>query len=224
MTWHPGRKIASKVRKQDALLAHPAIAPHIPPTMRYTRENLEIMLNRHTMVFVKPIVGSGGFGVIQVIKENNQFAYKLRSTKRVFSTFGQLTAGLSRIMKRNRAYMIQKGIFLLRINGSPVDYRVKYVKEGGRWSYKAIVGRVAKPGSAITNLKQGGKQWSGSAAIRATLGSSKVARKKNEMRRLTVMCTNVLVNRYPGLTHLGYDYGIDRNGKIWIFEVNTSPQ
>jgi len=224
MTWHPGRKIASKVRKQDALLSHPAIAPHIPPTMRYSKENLGTMLNKHGMVFVKPIVGSGGFGVIKVSKEGNSYSYKLKSTKRAFSSFDGLVSALFGVMKKKKSYMIQKGIHLLKINGSPVDYRVKYVKEGGRWTYKAIVGRVARPGLSITNLKQGGRQLSGSAAIRATLGASKVSSKKSEMRRLTEMSTHLLVRRYPGLTHLGYDYGIDVNGKIWIFEVNTSPQ
>jgi D-alanine-D-alanine ligase-like ATP-grasp enzyme len=44
------------------------------------------------------------------------------------------------------------------------------------------------------------------------------------MRELTVAATQVLESRFPGVNLLGYDYGIDRNGKIWIFEVNTKPQ
>lgn len=44
------------------------------------------------------------------------------------------------------------------------------------------------------------------------------------MRQLTVLSTGVLEARYPGIGQLGFDYGIDKQGKIWIFEVNTRPQ
>lgn len=223
MTWHPGRKIANKFTKQNALLAHYEIAHHIPDTKRYNVKNLKGMLDRHLMVFVKPIIGSGGYGVIQVGKHKGEYFYKLYSNKRFFQSFEGLVRGLRGCMKK-RAHMIQQGIHLLTINGSPVDYRVKYVNENWRWTYKAIVGRVARPGLAITNLKQGGRLLSGATAISFTLGASSVARKKREMKRLTKLCTSVLVNRFPGLTHLGFDYGIDRSGKIWILEVNTNPQ
>jgi len=43
------------------------------------------------------------------------------------------------------------------------------------------------------------------------------------MRNLTRTATSLLESRFPGLTQLGYDYGIDRNGQIWILEVNTRP-
>ena len=41
---------------------------------------------------------------------------------------------------------------------------------------------------------------------------------------LTKLSTQMLENRFPGIGQLGFDYGIDQNGKIWIFEVNTRPQ
>jgi len=44
------------------------------------------------------------------------------------------------------------------------------------------------------------------------------------MRELTKRCTALLERRYPGIGALGYDYGIDGNGQIWILEVNTRPQ
>src|SRR5690606_29901140 len=102
-----------------------------------------------------------------------------------------------------------------------VDYRVKYVYENGRWRYRAIVGRKARRGLAVTNLCQGGKLLKGNVAIAGTLGAAAVAETKAEMRRLTEQATSVLIQAIPGLTHLGYDYGIDKRGKIWMFEVNT---
>jgi D-alanine-D-alanine ligase-like ATP-grasp enzyme len=51
-----------------------------------------------------------------------------------------------------------------------------------------------------------------------------VKAKKREMRHLTNASTTLLESRFPGIGQLGYDYGIDRKGHIWILEVNTRPQ
>lgn len=222
MTWHPGRKISSKVLKQNALAAHPQIASHIPHTKSYNASNLKEMLDRYRMVFVKPVVGSLGNGVIQVTKIDGGYCYKVYSKNYVVSSYDELVRGLaSRKMKRN--YIIQQGIQLLKINGSPVDYRVKYCLVNGVWRYRVILGRVARPGLSITNISKGGRVITANSAIRQTLGTGAVSHTKSEMKRLTRLCTAVLEHRFPGLTHLGYDYGIDHYGKIWIFEVNTSP-
>lgn len=222
-TWHSGRKIASKTSKQSKLLRDQEIAIHIPQTKSFSANHLKVMLDRYGMVYVKPNVGSGGYGVIKVKRTHKGYYFHASSRKVEFSSFNGLYSGLKRMMKK-KLYLIQQGIDLLTINGSPVDYRVKYVKEYGKWTYKAIVGRVAKPGLAVTNLQRGGQQWSGASAIRATLGSGAVASKKDKMKYLTRRCTDILLRHYPGLTRLGYDYGIDKKGKIWLFEVNTNPQ
>ena len=36
--------------------------------------------------------------------------------------------------------MIQQGIHLARIQGRPLDYRVKVVKDRGRWEFRAMLG------------------------------------------------------------------------------------
>ncbi|MCR8659439.1 YheC/YheD family protein [Paenibacillus endoradicis] len=222
MTWHPGRKVSSKVLKQNALEAHPQIAPHIPHTKTYNDSNLIEMLNRYNMVFVKPIKGSLGNGVIQVSKIDGGYSYKVNSKKYKVTSYEALLRGLAS-SKMKRAYIIQQGIDLLRIDGSPVDYRVKYVLDKGMWRYRIILGRVARPGLSITNISKGGRVLHCNTAIRRTLGAGAVSHTIEEMKQLTRLCTYVLEQRFPGITHLGYDYGIDKNGKIWIFEVNTSP-
>lgn len=222
MATHSGRKIASKTVKQAILLSHPEIAPHIPPTRKFSYEHLKQMLDQHRMVYVKPIVGTGGSGVIQVKQLANGYMFHSRSRVQQFNSYAAMFNSLRRVM-RKRPHMIQKGIDLLTIDGCAVDYRVKYVFEHGRWHYRAIVGRKAKRGLAVTNLTQGGTLLQGGTAIARTMGSDAVARKKAEMRRLTERSTSLLISAYPGLTHLGYDYGIDKSGKIWLFEVNTNP-
>ncbi|HIW33017.1 MAG TPA: YheC/YheD family protein [Candidatus Paenibacillus intestinavium] len=222
MTRHSGRKVSSKVLKQNALESNPQIAPYIPHTTTYNAKNLIEMLEKYRMVFVKPIKGSLGNGVIQVRKIDGGYSYKVNSKKYMVTNYEALESGLAS-RKLKRPYIIQQGIDLLKINGSPVDYRVKYCLDNGVWTYRVILARVAGPGYSITNLSKGGRKLDCNTAIRRTLGAGAVAQTIGEMKRLTRLCTAVLERRFPGLTHLGYDYGIDQNGKLWIFEVNTSP-
>lgn len=218
-----GRRIASKWAKTAALLSHHSIAPHIPPTSRFTANHLRSMLDIHQMVVVKPVVGTGGHGVIKVSRDNKGYAYMYYSKTKRFASFAALLASLNK-QRKGRAYLIQKGIYLAKVNGKPIDYRVKYVKTKSGWVYRSMVGRIARPGLFVTNLCRGGTMVTAAQGISRSLSASHVSAMKNKMRELTVLSTGVLESRFPGIGQLGFDYGIDKQGKIWIFEVNTKPQ
>ncbi|GGD75121.1 YheC/YheD family protein [Paenibacillus nasutitermitis] len=219
-----GRQLASKWAKTAALLSHKQIAPHIPPTRMFSSVNLRNMLRTHGMVVIKPVVGAGGNGVIKVTLASGGYTHTYYSQKRSFQSFDGLFHSLNNLRK-GRRYLIQKGIRLATINGRPIDYRVKYVKQpNGHWTITAMVGRLARPGLFVTNLCRGGTQLRGSEGIRLSVSSHAVKNKKQEMRKLTRLSTEILERHFPGIGQLGFDYGIDQNGKMWIFEVNTRPE
>lgn len=222
MADHQGRQLASKWAKTEALLSQPGLAGHIPPTSRYSVIQLRQMLAAHGMVVLKPVVGSGGIGLIKVMRSSLGYAYVYKHQTRRFATFDALTNAL-RGWTSKKSYLIQKGIWLAEVKGRPIDYRVKYVKTRTGWEYRALVGRIARRGLFVTNLSQGGEMVLAGEGIRASLGPSYVKEKKRKMRELTVIATRALEQRFPGVSQLGFDYGIDRQGKIWIFEVNTRP-
>lgn len=218
-----GRQLASKWAKTAALLSHPRIAPHIPPTRLFSGPNLHSMLFAYGIVVIKPVRGAGGHGVIKVSREGGTYTYTYYATQRRFNSFKGLLRAL-RSRQRGRRYIIQRGIRLATIAGRPIDYRVKHVKLGDTWVIRAMVGRLARRGLFVTNLCRGGTLLSAREGIGRSLSRRMVSRKKSEMRALTRAATAVLESRYPGIGQLGFDYGIDRLGKIWIFEVNTRPQ
>lgn len=219
-----GRQLASKWAKTAVLLSNSQIAPHIPPTRKFSSGNLRAMLQSHGMVVIKPVCGAGGHGVIKVSKESGGYSHTYFSRTKRFAGFDSLYQSLN-TLRKGRKYLIQKGIRLATISGRPIDYRVKHVKQGdGRWVITAIVGRLARKGLFVTNLCRGGTSMTGSQGIRRSVSAGAVAGKKREMRTLTKIATRMLESRYPGIGQLGFDFGIDKNGKLWIFEVNTRPQ
>jgi hypothetical protein len=126
-------------------------------------------------------------------------------------------------IRKNRSFMLQQGIDLATIDGRPLDYRVKLKKTGRSWVIRAVIGRLARPGLFVTNLCQGGTLLKGTHALWRTFPASLVKSKFNTMCGVARTCTMLLESRYPGIGMLGYDFGIDKQGNVWIFEVNTKP-
>lgn len=218
-----GRQLASKWLKTAALLANPYLARHIPPSRLFSAANLRKMLNRHGTVVIKPVRGGGGLGVMKISRAGGGYRCTYMARTHAFRSYASLLRHVNR-SRRGRAYLIQKGIHLASIGGRPIDYRVKYVKANGVWTFRSMVGRVARRGLFVTNLCRGGMRLSAAQGIRRSLSSRSIRAKKREMRHLTKTATALLESRFPGIAQLGYDYGIDRNGHIWILEVNTRPQ
>jgi len=218
-----GRQLANKWLKTNALRSHPAIAPHIPPTSLYSSAALRRMLDLYGSVVLKPVRGTGGLGVMKASREGSRYMLRHMSSARSFSAFEGLRRAVD-AKRRGRAYLIQKDVRLATVGGRPIDYRVKVVKTaGGDWVFRSMVGRLARKGLFVTNLCRGGTMLKAADGIRRSLSPRLVGVKKQQLRNLTRTATSLLESRFPGLTQLGYDYGIDRNGQIWILEVNTRP-
>lgn len=217
-----GRKVASKLKKTSVLLADEKIAEHIPETRKFTPASLEEMLDRYGTVVIKPVVGSGGHGLIKISKIGNEYTYKHGQKNRKFSDWDELLEKINKTRKK-RKYLIQQGIELATIKGRPIDYRFKIQKPKKKWIITGMVGRLARRGYFITNLCKGGKRLTFTQGVKRSLPSANVKKLKAEMRAMTRRCTKLLEKKYPGIRKLGFDYGLDTNGHVWIFEVNTDP-
>ncbi|NRF91582.1 YheC/YheD family protein [Paenibacillus frigoriresistens] len=216
------RLVANKWSKFSVLLGHAGAAKHIPNMRRFSASNLKAMLRQYAFVVAKPIIGTGGSSVLKIKKTGNRYLLHNSGSKRIYRSWKELFSTLNQIRK-NRPFMLQQGIDLATIDGRPLDYRVKLKKMGRSWIIRAVVGRLARPGLFVTNLCQGGTLLKGTHALRRTFPASLVKSKFDTMCGVARTCTMRLESRYPGIGMLGYDFGIDKKGNVWIFEVNTKP-
>ncbi|TVY01003.1 YheC/YheD family protein [Paenibacillus cremeus] len=217
------RTVPSKWVKTGALLKHAGVARTIPETRRFSAAALKAMLAKYGSVVAKPCVGAGGIGVMMISRYSKGYAVHYYGRVLRAGSFPALLGVVNRLNRRRRAYLLQHGIRLASIGGRPVDYRVKLVNENGRWLLKAVVARVARPGYFVTNICRGGDLISSNDAIRRSLHVAP-RRTKRRLINLSYTCKNILTQAFPGIGQLGFDYGIDARGKIWLFEVNTRPQ
>lgn len=219
-----GRKVASKWAKTAVLLADEHVAKHIPETKKFTSTNLEEMLDKYGMVVVKPMIGTGGHGIIKISKQDEGYHYTFYHHSKNITEWKSLLSAINKIRKK-RTYLIQQGIKLATIQGRPIDYRVKIQKPNNVWLITGMVGRLARRGYFVTNLCKGGKRLTFVQGIKRSLTEDiDLKELRKEIRSVTRICTNLLEREYPGIRKLGFDYGVDQKGDFWIFEVNTNPR
>ncbi len=189
----------------------------MPETRRLTRRSLKSMLRKYGMVYVKPVVGSLGNGVMKVEKRGNGLRFQLGLRKMRFAGIG---AGYAAIVRagRRKPYLVQRGIRLATYRGRPYDIRVMVQRTPLRpWTVTGMVGRVAPPRKIVTNGSQGGTIYPVSALIPNGAGL------RRRMSRIGLLAARRLHAAYPGLVEIGLDIAIDRRGKPWVLEANTRP-
>lgn len=216
------RQVADKWVKFHILKKHEGMGKHLPEMRNYSTDGLIQMLSRYSFVVAKPMVGTGGNGVIKISRVNGEYIIRHGSSIMRTRSAQGLAASIDRI-RRGRRFMLQQGINLTTIQGRPLDYRVKLVKQGNEWQIRAVVARLAHPGLFVTNLCRGGTMLGGIRALRMTFSQSIVKDKYATLVGVARTGTALLEKSYPGIGALGFDFGIDKRGTVWILEVNTRP-
>lgn len=201
----------------------------LPEAYLYSEENLIICLEKYETVFIKPVAGSVGKGIIQVKRlPSAGFSYnKLGNKKGDQQTSTALELYKALGITDEKKFMIQKGIDLAKVDGNIFDLRVQVQKNGyGVWTYTGVGVRIAAPGKFVTHVPNGGSKAQYETVIKEVFGdSSEMMNKLN--RQLKNICQTVpqVLEHGLGLSLavLSMDIGIDVNGQMWVIEVNSKP-
>ncbi|KRF13306.1 YheC/YheD family protein [Paenibacillus sp. Soil787] len=222
MSMNRATTVGSKWAKTKVLLLNKELRKFVPETRIYSQENLLAMLNKHKMVYIKPINGSFGQGVIRVEK-NETYRFQSGKVAKSFRTFLGLYGALNKA-KLNRSYLVQQGIHLLTHQKRIFDTRIMVQKSPKKtWEATGYIGRVAHPQKIVTNFHNSGKPL----PLELLLAPYLKNRKKNDyiksLRYLGYQIAMQYQKVYPGFKELGIDIGIDKDLKPWVLEVNTAP-
>ncbi|WNR43113.1 YheC/YheD family protein [Paenibacillus roseipurpureus] len=222
MTMNRARTVSSKWVKTKVLLRNKKLRTYVPETRLYNQRNLLLMLKKYKMVYVKPINGSFGQGVIRVEK-SDQYRFQAGKAAKSFGTYQALFAALNKV-KLNRSYLVQQGIHLLTHQRRIFDVRIMVQKNAQRrWESTGYIGRVAHPKKIVTNFHNSGRPL----PLELLFGSYFTGQKKkayiHHLRNLGYRIAKHYQMSYPGLKEIGVDIGVDTRLKPWVLEVNTAP-
>lgn len=216
--------VASKLKKTAVLLKNERLKTHIPESRKYQKQTVLSMLKRYPFVFLKPDIGGGGKGAIKLIESGDEVKCQTLNKKKILP-IDEVFAWIEEQMLPGRTYMAQQGIEMAQVDGRNVDFRVHLQKPRSRWLVTGFCAKLAVPGSLVTNRCRGGLPLEAKEALKRISYNDQEKEKslKEEIYSVSKEIAKTLNKRFTGLKELGVDLTVDRNGKIWVFEVNTCP-
>lgn len=209
----------------------PLVNRFVPESiMSPSPEQIKELLERHNLIYYKPNGGSLGNGIYRLsyVAKSGYYARYRKSGRNAllrFGSFGSLMRTLqARHGKSLRGYVAQQGIRLIEIDGCPIDFRFHMHKNGrNQWVVVGIGAKKAGKGSVTTHLKNGGSLLTPQQALSRAFGARSDEVLKNAKAVAITLAEAIEMNQQHLIGEIGFDIGIDKDEKIWMFEANAKP-
>lgn len=211
-------------------------AKYIPITRKMTNcAELETVLKTYPTVYLKPIRGKAGKGIMKLQRaylrqlRKPEFRLSVQETKGSLiiksTTLSQLWNKVQEQMEDDEEYIIQQGITLSRYKRRPFDLRVLVQKNAkGEWDLTGIGARLAGKLSITTHVPRGGSIDDPEKLLASGFGIEG-ARKILVRTKKASLAIARQIEKKSGhlLGEMSMDLGIDTGGNIWFFEANSKP-
>ncbi|GAA3401675.1 YheC/YheD family protein [Paenibacillus hodogayensis] len=224
-------KYLDKTDVFDALKQDGSLARYLPESHLFKNyQMLKSMSARHPVIFLKPITGSLGKGIIRIGRVGNQ-SYTCQTTslngtvRQTFPTIEAVFSSISSKLKQRR-YQIQQGLHLIEANGRPVDFRALVQRNNlGTWGITSVVARIAGSNHFVSNLARGGSLSKVKEALAKTnLAPAQQRNASVQLRKAALDIAKGIETQVKGhFGELGVDLAVDTHGKVWLLEVNSKP-
>jgi hypothetical protein len=212
------------------LAGDPEVAPHLPEThLLVDPYEVTAMLSRYPTVFLKPVRGSVGRGIVVVRRTDGDLmrlqyiSTETHGLREVFATAWQL----GRWLEQDRAgrYVAQQGLDLAIFHGRPCDVRVLVQKDGnGCWGITGMGARVAAHGRFTANLHTGGQGVPVELLAEAVCPDAADQQALlAQLEGLAMRVVRRLEEAAGPMGEVGVDFGVDARGQTWIIEQNAQP-
>ncbi|OCT12357.1 hypothetical protein A8709_31510 [Paenibacillus pectinilyticus] len=215
----------SKWTKHKILHRSEKLRAHLPETDWLSVNSFWRMLNKHGQVIIKPTGSYGGNGVIR-IKTVDSSTYEIQDGARIRSYSGQaeVTAFIKKKISKN--YIVQQRISLAAMNGRPFDLRVMVQRHpSSNWQVTGKLAKVAGRGFIVTNIRRSrGKVVPVEKAIlHSELQHLSTSELLTRLNTVALRTAAKLGPSYRWVKTMGIDMAFDKQGHIWIIEVNFAP-
>ncbi|WP_338044385.1 YheC/YheD family protein [Paenibacillus pinistramenti] len=224
-------KYLDKTEVFDALKQDSRLLRYLPESHQHRGlATLKSMLAKYPVVFLKPIKGSLGKGIIRITRMPGG-AYLSQTTqefgirKQTYESLSALHNALSGKMKQTR-FQIQQGLHLIEIGKRPVDFRALVQKNlQGQWAVTSVVARIAGSQHFVSNLARGGSLSTVKEALeRCSLSGAVKLKAGARLNKAALEIAQGMDDRSSAhFGELGIDLAMDQTGRIWLLEVNSKP-
>ncbi|GIP33689.1 YheC/YheD family protein [Paenibacillus sp. J2TS4] len=224
-----GNGLTGKWSVYQAILRAPDLKKYVPRTIRLQNASGLVPWFKHNdSAFLKLDAGTQGKGAVRILKLKNgiyeiagrdfhnvPFEKKIDSLTALVSWFHQFA---------NRRYLLQPNLKLHSRSGDVYDIRSLVQKNGeGRWTLTGMAVRQGQSGSVTSNLHGGGTAQAAEPFLQSEFGTKQGEELSVMLRRISIRIAEQLEGHFGRLAELGIDFGVDRDGRVWLIEVNSKP-
>lgn len=218
----------NKWEVHQLLMKENSIKPFLPNTEVFQHfEQVERLLGTYKYIYMKPIHGSFGRNIHQLLYSQTDNCYYCRyreNEQNKLRKYQSLEALLNHVLKGHdlKKFIVQQGISLLRFEGQPVDFRIHTNKNHfGNWVVSAIVAKIAGKGSLTTHVNSGGDT---KLLQELFPDSTKQVQIENKLKQTALQISYALDGQVTGnIGEIGFDIGLDTTENPWLFEANSKP-
>ncbi|WP_080872509.1 YheC/YheD family protein [Oceanobacillus timonensis] len=214
----------SKLKIYNTLIEDGEFAKYIPDTIQINGfDDVMKFIQKYDKAILKPRVGHKGIGVY-LINKINETSYQLyfKNSEKTLSA-EELRTYIEDLIS-DKVYLAQQYIQSVTTAGDPFDCRIRLEKNvEAKWAVAIHLIRIGSNNKVVSNVAQGGGVQKLVPFIKFHY-PDKWENIKIEFDYLAEYLPPKLEALYHKQTScLGIDIGIDRDGKIYIYEVNAAP-
>jgi len=204
----------------------------IPNTRRLVSvEGLDKMLQKHENLYLKPVSGKAGNGIMTVSHQAEKklpYRLKIQQNKKSSTYYCASMKKLwTRIQnqRKKEMYIMQQGIELASYQDRNYDLRVLVQKnKTGIWELSGLGARLAGERSITTHVPRGGRIEEPEKLLRYSFTEEHsdqilTSVKQNALR----LARQIERGSRQRLGEMSMDLGVDVTGGIWVFEANAKP-
>ncbi|MBS4179337.1 YheC/YheD family protein [Lederbergia citrea] len=213
-----------KWRDYQVMGGEETLHKYLPETQLLTKRSLWEFMNRYNQVIIKPRHGYRGLGVSTISSlDKDLFEIHIENRKITLTDREEVYDYLKDLQKSHyyNRYIVQQRIPLATIDDCPFDLRVMVQRKRGssNWVVTGKAAKVAAENFLVTNVAQNVLPVE-EAIQNSTLCHIQHQSLLPEIDNIGIQAATKLNPKYRTV---GFDIGIDHNGKIWIIEANFNP-
>lgn len=221
------RRYLNKWEIYKIFASNHSLLPYVPKTALLTKKaELQIFLHDFKDVFIKPIHGSHGRGIMRLKQNENGFEVRFSHSNEpaLFSSFDEMYEKLLPYLKKEQ-HIIQETIDLVSYDQRCLDFRLLCHKiDQQQWKVTSSVARLSAKDQFVSNLAKGGEQCNLKKMLSECFDRKTCFHLYQILHEISLEIVNTICLEVEGeYGEFGIDIGISKDGKPWILEVNTKP-
>ena len=199
----------------------------IPTKVLKEWKDFDQLLNAFQEVVVKPKDGRKGQGIYFIKATKKRFVVNTDSKDQVY-TQKKLIRLIQTLLKEN-TYIAQPYIHSKTKSGRVYDFRLHVQKNGeGKWVITTIYPRIAPEGTIVANINNGGYTNYLEPFLNQEFGEDEAFNIKKTLEHFALALAHHLddlqmLEYQEVIDEIGIDVGLDKDQKLWIYEVNWRP-